>query len=293
MQITVKPGKYVAAVSGGVDSMVLLELLQQIADVELVVAHLDHGIRTDSGRDRELVEATARRYGLPFEYKEARLGPSASEADARRARYAFLEVVREQHNAQAIITAHHQDDALETAMLNVLRGTGRKGLSSLKSSDLIVRPFLSVPKQDIRRYAEEHGITWREDSTNQDERYLRNFVRRQVLTKLNADQKQQLTSRLLATAAINEELDALLLDMLHARMTDEGLSRRWFINLPYDVSAEVIAAWLRQASIRDFDRKAIVRLVVAAKTALPGKRVDIAADNQLYVDKHYIRITRR
>jgi tRNA(Ile)-lysidine synthase len=293
MQITVKPGRYVVAVSGGVDSMVLLDLLQTIADIELVVAHLDHGIRTDSSQDRLLVETMANRYGMPFEYEEAKLGPMTGEADARAVRYAFLETVRIRHNAQAIITAHHQDDVLETAVLNLLRGTGRKGLSSLQSSDVIIRPLLRIPKQDIRSYAKEHNIKWREDSTNQDERYLRNFVRRQLLTRLSTDQKQQLADRLLATAAINEELDTLLLDAIQANTTDGGLGRQWFISLPYDVSAEVMAAWLRKTGIRDFDRKAITRLVIAAKTALPGKRVDIAADNQLYVGRHYLRIARR
>jgi tRNA(Ile)-lysidine synthase len=293
MKITVVPGKYVVAVSGGVDSMALLHLLHALPEIELVVAHLDHGIRDDAPEDRKLVASTAASYNLAFEYKEARLGPGVSEADARSVRYAFLEEVRQKHEARAIITAHHQDDVLETALLNMLRGTGRKGLSSLRSSDTIVRPLLHVSKKDIRSYAKGYGIQWREDSTNQNERYLRNFVRRQLLTQLSGTQRQRLAEQLLATASINQELDGLLGDMLAAHVSAEGLDRRWFTSLPYDVSAEIIATWLRQSDIRDFDRKAIARLVVGAKTALPGKQVDIAAGNQLRIGKHYLNLVTR
>lgn len=293
MKINVDPGIYVVAVSGGIDSMVLLDLLQAAPGMELIVAHLDHGIREDSLQDRQLVEAVSMRYGLSFAYEEARLRPEASEATARSVRYAFLEKVKGQYRAQAIITAHHQDDVLETAMLNILRGTGRRGLSSLRSSSSIVRPLLHVPKQDIRTYAKAHNIAWREDSTNQDERYLRNFVRSQLLSKMNVDQKRQLAERLMATAEINQELDRLLLETLQIRLSNEGLNRQWFAQLPYNVSTEVMAAWLRQEGIRNFDRKGITRLVVAAKTAMPGKRVDIVADHQLYVGRHSLQLATR
>jgi tRNA(Ile)-lysidine synthase len=293
MQIVVKPGKYVIAVSGGVDSMVLLDVLRLVPDVRLVIAHLDHGIRDDSKQDRLLVASMAKAYRLPFEYKQAQLGPEVSEADARAVRYDFLEAVRNGHNADAIITAHHQDDVLETALLNMLRGTGRKGLSSLRSTRMIMRPMLHISKQDIEAYAREHAIHWREDSTNQDERYLRNYVRRQLLTRLAADQKQQLADRLVEAASINQELDDLLLATVRSHLSPEGLDRRWFIGLPYDVSSEIMATWLRATNIRSFDKKAIARLVVGAKTALPGKRIDVITDNQLHVGKHYLQLATR
>ncbi len=111
-------------------------------------------------------------------------------------RYDFLEEVRRHYNAQAIITAHHQDDVIETALLNLLRGTGRKGLSSLRSSDTIIRPLLAIPKQVIREYAETNTIEWHEDSTNKDDRYLRNFVRHQMVPRLTVSQKEYLLKEL-------------------------------------------------------------------------------------------------
>jgi tRNA(Ile)-lysidine synthase len=273
--------------------MVLLDLLKAVPGLTLFVAHRDHGIRDDSLQDRLLVKAAAERYDLPFVFEDARLGSKTSEAEARSVRYVFLKRIKEQHKAQAIITAHHQDDVLETAILNLLRGTGRKGLSSLRSLPAIVRPLLHVPKRDIQAYAIAHDIAWREDSTNQDERYLRNFVRRQLLPQLEIDQKQRLAEQLMTAASINEELDGLLLDALRSHLSSVGLDRPWFIQLPYDVSTEVMATWLRKEGIRDFDRKGITRLVVAAKTAIPGKRVEIVTGHQLLVGKHSLQLTKR
>src|SRR5665213_1651974 len=106
-----KPGSYVVAVSGGVDSMALLNVLKgesrRGGGWKLVVAHLDHGIRPESAEDRRLVQATARDYKLPFVYHEGRLGAGASEAAAREARYSFLRSVQKASDAVAIVTAHH------------------------------------------------------------------------------------------------------------------------------------------------------------------------------------------
>src|SRR5260221_102633 len=128
MELNVNPGKYIVAVSGGVDSMALLDMLVVLPGLELVVAHFERGIRADSDQDRQLVAATAARYGLPFVFMRGNLGAGVSEAAARTARYAFLGRVRGAHNAGAIITAHHQDDVIETALINLVRGTGSRGL---------------------------------------------------------------------------------------------------------------------------------------------------------------------
>lgn len=290
MNISVKPGKYVVAVSGGVDSMVLLDVLSKQAGLELVVAHFDHGIREDSGRDREFVAVAARTYGLPFYGEAGKLGASASEATARSSRYSFLEKVQEHAGAQAIVTAHHQDDLLETAVINMLRGTGRKGLSSLVSSDKVVRPFLQSTKQDIYDYASTHGIQWREDSTNSGDQYLRNYVRHHVMEKLNPDSRKKLLGYVTKAQALNPLIDTLLLQ--DVQPPAEELNRHWFIMLPYDVSCEVMTAWLRQHGVRNFDRKMIARLVVAAKVAFPGKVADINAGYFLKTDKTVLRIAR-
>ena len=282
MEIDLQPGKYIVAVSGGVDSMALLDMLRQKPELDLVVAHFDHGIRDDSAADRQLVEETAKSYGLPYSFSEGKLGKTTSEATAREARYAFLRRLKEEHQADAIVTAHHQDDMLETAVINLLRGTGRKGLSSLRSGDEIKRPLLHISKKQLRHYAEEHNLSWREDSTNQDESYLRNYVRLRLLPKLNESDKQRFLAIINQATQTNDQLDSELAELLPAA---ENLQRKEFIQLSHKEARELIAAWLRSHGLRDFDSTTLERLVVAAKTAAPGKKIDV-------VNKQVMRVGR-
>lgn len=275
-----KPGSYVVAVSGGVDSMALLDILQRRAAAEggwrLVVAHLDHGIRGDSSQDRKLVQAVAQSRSLPFVYKEVGLGSSASEAAARQARYDFLRQTLQASNGQAIITAHHQDDVLETAIINMLRGSGRKGLTSLGDQADLLRPLLAVPKAELVTYAKDQGLQWREDSTNQDDTYLRNYVRLRLLPRFNEVNRRHLLNLINELRPLNETIDALLVKRLNDQQVEGSLDRTWFNHLPHAVAKEVLAAWLRAAD-SSFDSKALERLVVAAKTAVAGKRFPVQA----------------
>jgi tRNA(Ile)-lysidine synthetase-like protein len=274
VQVDLEPGKYVVAVSGGVDSAVLLYALRKLPDVELIVVHFDHGIRQDSKKDRLFVEALASRYGLPFVYGEGALGPNASEAAARKARYDFLRRVQKENAAQGIITAHHQDDVLETAIINLLRGTGRKGLSSLISHKDLQRPLLQIPKSEILAYARENNLQWREDSTNADENYLRNYIRRQILSRFDNKARKQLLTVIKDSTNTNREIDTLLVKYLDIQSDNNTLNRRRFNNLPYELAREVMAAWLRGRGIRDFDSKTLERLVVGAKTGRIGSQFD-------------------
>jgi tRNA(Ile)-lysidine synthase len=293
------PGTYVVAVSGGVDSMVLLHALHagNLARADrpwrLVVAHLDHDMRSDSAEDRRFVAAAARQLGLPYIYEEARLGAAAGEAAARTARYGFLRRVQREHDARAVVTAHHQDDVLETAVINLLRGTGRKGLTALAGRPGLERPLLDVPKRDIIAYAEEHGITWREDNTNDDTDYLRNYVRHELLPRFDADGRRRLRRIIDGLRVTNAELDGLLTGQLAARAAAGGLDRAWFTALPHDVAREVMAAWLRGRGAAGFGSRTLERLVVAAKTAAPGRRFDVPGGWTMRVQEGSLALRRK
>lgn len=286
MKVDVKPGKYVVAVSGGVDSMVLLELLAKKEGIMIVVAHLDHGIREDSKNDRLLVEKEAKKLGAEFEYKEVQLGKQASEATARKARYDFLNDIKEKHHAAAIITAHHQDDLLETAILNMLRGTGRKGMTSLKSTDEIIRPLLHLSKQEILEYALKNNLSWNEDSTNTDTKYLRNYIRINIIPRLTKNEKKELLKRIEDLKSINDELDEMLNENI-----GESIDRKWFASLPHDVACEVLASWLRRNGISDFDRKLIEKLVVGIKVAEAGKKLDVRKKSHIAISKKSVELS--
>jgi tRNA(Ile)-lysidine synthase len=283
--IAVDPGTYVVAVSGGVDSMVLLDLLSQLPLLHLVVAHYDHGIRQDSKLDRQLVQHEAMRRNLQFVYDEGHLGIGASEAKARTARYNFLHRIREASRAAAIITAHHQDDLLETALLNMIRGTGRRGLTSLRSQDTILRPLLHIDKQKIRAYAEVNGLRWHEDESNTDIRYKRNYIRHVLVPRLNPADRKKLLGLVVKMHETNDEIELHLINHLHLHSGLSKLDRHSFIMLPHAVSREVMVAWLRKHDVKEFDKKTIERLIVAAKTYSPGGITDIDKSHKLKVSK--------
>lgn len=287
MKIELEPGTYIVAVSGGVDSMVMLNMLSKMPGQILIVAHFDHGIRSDSELDRELVQKIAAGYNLPFVFDEGRLGAKASEATARDARYNFLNKVAESAGADAILTAHHQDDMLETAVINMLRGTGRKGLTSLKSSAKLMRPLLKFSKPEIIKYAQDNKLKWREDKTNQDTSYLRNYVRHKILPEFSASQKQQLLDHIDKLSDLNSEIDDLI-EGLVGQQTE--LDRQWFISLDHKVALDVMASWLRSQNVKNFDKKRLEILVRAAKTYSSGKQVDIDKDNKLVVSKENLAL---
>lgn len=288
--IILEPGKYVVAVSGGVDSVVLLNLLSELKNTshdgskyKYVVAHFDHGIRTDSNLDRILVGQLAKDYKLPFVFTEGHLGAGASEALARDARYEFLSGVQKASKAQAIITAHHQDDVLETAIINIIRGTGRKGITSLNDHRHLRRPMLHISKEQIRNYASEQGLVWREDSTNQDMGIMRNYIRGVILPKLGPKGRQELLNHIGHLKVVNKAIDNDLLVYLHVQPSLDTLDRASFTMLPHKVALEVMASWLRNHQVTTFNSKLLERLVIKCKTLPSGKQTDVDADHRLLV----------
>lgn len=265
-------GTYVAAVSGGIDSAVLLDILSKQKNLKLVVAHFDHGMRETSQKDAEFVKNLAKKYSLPFELGSAKLG-NVGEAEAREARYAFLRNVKKKHNAEAIIAAHHSDDIIETIIINMLRGTGWKGLSSLRSSGDILRPLLDVSKADVREYAQKHDIQWVEDETNTDEKYLRNRVRRNVLAKMSEEKKKQFLDLYNSQLKLHEEISKHSTDM-------QTENRHNYIMWPENVAIEVLRSQF------ELTRPQAKRALHAIKTAQPGTVFELSSSKSLaFTDK--------
>lgn len=281
------------AVSGGVDSMALLHVLSRMSELDLVVAHYDHGIRFDSGDDRALVAQVARDYKLPFVYAEGRLGANASEAEARTHRYGFLRQAMREHGAEAIITAHHQDDLLETMLLNMQRGTHRRGLTSLQSTKEIVRPLLDIPKQDLLAYAHKHQLEWREDSTNADPRYRRNHIRQQLMPRLTPLRREALLRLHKQMRKTNVAIDTEIAALSQLYNGPKTLDRYQFIMLPHTVAREVMAGYLRAHKAEDVDRTNLELLVARAKTARPHTLHDVDKQLVLEVGQRSLKIVPR
>jgi len=276
-------GRYVVAVSGGVDSMSLLDMLSKQSGLELIVAHFNHGIRQNAADDEKLVARTAKKLGLKFEVGHGGLGARASEEKARKARYDFLEKVRVNNKAKFIVTAHHQDDLIETAVINVLRGTGRLGLSAIKHNELIKRPLINTPKKQILAYAKANKIKWLEDSTNKDTRFLRNYIRAEVAPKLGEREREKLLKNIERVAKNKQELEYLVATMSQNILSNGQVDRSKFTALPLALANELVSYWLRSLSVRQFDRKTIQRLVTAIKTAHPNTETDVNNNLKLVI----------
>lgn len=285
MNVEIKPGKYVLAVSGGVDSMVLLDILAARPGLQLIAAHFNHGIRDDAGKDEELVTAAVKRYGVKLETGHANLGSRASEAAARTARYNFLYSIQKKYGADAVVTAHHQDDLLETAVINLLRGTGRKGLTAILANPSVLRPLINVPKKEVLDYAQDHGIRWREDPSNRDLRYLRNYIRHRVIPTLSPSQRQSLLRAIGNMAVRNLEIDEQIKVISRQLRRNGRIDRRLFVLLPSEVATEVVAHWLRGLGYSQFDRRKVQALSLAIKTAKPGTRQPVSRELVLSVGK--------
>ncbi|MGB3945756.1 MAG: tRNA lysidine(34) synthetase TilS [Candidatus Saccharimonadales bacterium] len=255
--------KYVVAVSGGVDSVVLLDMLVKTGEHELVVAHFDHGIRNESTDDANFVAGLAAQYGLPFKVTQGHLGSAASEELARNKRYEFLKGLAESEAAK-LVTAHHSDDVVESIAINLTRGTGWRGLAVLNDS-AIERPLIDVSKAQLYDYALSRGLEWVEDETNQSDRYLRNRLRR----KLGAAPEE---AKRTVRALRNEQCRiAKRIDEECAQL--QTTSRYFFTMIDDAISLELLRHILAENSA-SLTRPQRRRLLLGIKTAAAGTTLD-------------------
>lgn len=191
-----RPGDHVlAAVSGGADSVALLAVLQRLGPVfgvSLTAAHFNHGMRAaESDRDEAFVRSLCRARGIPLltgsigmTRRSAGLSP---EDFLRRRRYAFLESAARQAGADRIALGHHRGDQAETVLMHLIRGSGLSGLAGIapvRDGGRFIRPLIDCSPAEIARYCQKEGLSFVTDSSNADERYLRNRIRRVLLPEL-------------------------------------------------------------------------------------------------------------
>ena len=198
--------KLLIAVSGGLDSMVLLHLFQQL-NFDIATAHCNFQLRgIESFDDQNFVQKYASANNIPIFINQfdtenfAKDFKLSVQVAARNLRYDWFNEVLEEQNFDYILTAHHADDNLETFIINLSRGTGLEGLIGIPAiNNKIIRPLLVFSRQEIEVYANANQMTWREDSSNASEKYLRNKIRHDIIPKLkelnpnflNAFQKTQ------------------------------------------------------------------------------------------------------
>ncbi|MEO8031094.1 MAG: tRNA lysidine(34) synthetase TilS [Gemmatimonadota bacterium] len=184
------PRRALIAVSGGTDSLVLLDLLARSRaehGLDLIVAHADHGIHPDSADIAGRVAAVASALELPFESASLALGREASETTARQARYGWLESLRQGREAAWLLTAHHSDDQAETVLMRLLRGSGPAGLAAMADREgVLIRPLLQYSRAELMDYARERDIAGWDDPANHDPRFIRSWLRHEILPLIRA-----------------------------------------------------------------------------------------------------------
>jgi len=212
-----QPGDHVGvAVSGGVDSICLLHVLQSLPELalELTVCHLDHGLRGESRSDAEFVREVCIRLELPYLSARLEVGSYARanhlslEMAARELRYAELRRMVAERGLVRVALGHTRDDQVETVLLRILRGTGLEGLAGMaaaREGGLFVRPLLGVSRAEILAYAADNGLDWVEDATNRETDILRNRVRHVLLPALRAEYNPGVDRALLGLSALARE----------------------------------------------------------------------------------------
>ncbi len=205
----------VVAVSGGPDSMALLDLLVRLRSewqLTLHVAHMNHGLRGASAdADEAFVRNACHRWKLVCTVARVSVSAVAEERDlseetaARQARYEFLEATARRMRAGAIAVGHTRDDQAETVLMRLLRGAGTEGLCGIRPVRVLggfrlVRPLLGVWRREIERYLRLRRRSWREDASNRDEKYLRNRIRHALLPVLEREYQPKIREILSQTA---------------------------------------------------------------------------------------------
>ncbi len=240
--------KLIAAVSGGVDSIVMLDLLareQEAFGLSIIVAHFNHQLRGDeSDGDEQHVAARARHYGFELYVERANTAEYARhmkmgiQEAARQLRYEFFDKLLVSSGFDKVATAHNADDNAETMLLNLFRGAGVQGLSGIpvaRDDRKIIRPLLFAGRQEIESYAAEEQLVFRTDSSNLKDHYTRNFIRHTILPPVKEHINPNVVQTMHRSAELFRELEAFLtftarqnLDLMVAKRTEEEL----YISIP-------------------------------------------------------------
>lgn len=284
------------AVSGGMDSMALWHALRAAGYGDLVVVHVDHGLRgADSAADAEFVGAEAARLGTLCEIRRVAVADFAAErrcsleTAARELRYRAIAAVARETGRPRVFLAHHADDQVETVLMRLFRGAGARGLAGMAEESLrqvegieltLLRPLLKVPREAIAAYAHAHGVAWREDASNASAFALRNRVRHRLLPEIEAVFGREVRGAVLrasALAALDEAWAVEMLGALPRQGEGDGLEVAVLRSFPAARRNRLLLAWLRESGVPDcglaeVERAAEVLLSDSrpARASLPG-----------------------
>ena len=262
--LLVNGDRVLVATSGGVDSMVLLNLLNTLApkyEWKLSVAHFDHKLRgSSSSADARLVKLTAHRLGLPFHCERADVKSHAAksgvsvEMAARELRHAFLARIARKTGVRCVALAHHADDQVELFFLRVLRGAGSDGMGGMKWQNVspadarlkLIRPLMAISKTELLAFAHSNEISFREDASNASSDILRNRIRHELLPLLRRRFEPALNSAVLRMMEITRD-DAAFVEQAATQWLKKN--RPGFSKLAVAVQRRILRIQLRSTGV--------------------------------------------
>ncbi len=303
------------AVSGGVDSIVLLHALAELREelgLGLSVGHVHHGLRgADADADVALVEGAAARLGLPFRLAKvdperlrdegpSRARPSLQEA-ARRLRYDALHAMAAELGASHLATAHQRDDQAETILLRLFRGTGPDGLAGIppvSPDGRVVRPLLGLGRDEIEAWAAERGLRWREDPSNREPRFARARLRlglQELAVALNPGWRRALADLAAAQRDENAWMETLVDEAaprwLGGNEEVVRLAGDGWETLPPALARRLLRrAWHGLGGGRDVSRRHLDRALEFVVAAAPGAVLELPGGLRLQRDAQGFRL---
>ena len=281
-------GSHILAVSGGVDSVVMFDMARRhYGAARLIVAHFDHGIRSESVADARFVAALAMQYGCMFRTQRVELGARASEDAARQARYDFLYAVAQDFHAD-IWLAHHQEDVVESVAVNLTRGTGWRGLAVMDRPKLC-RPLLYRTKREIYAYACRYRLEWVEDESNQKDGYLRNRLRRKISKVISSDDQARIVQLRDKQVSIKHKMIAEITSLL----PDTCQARYFLTQIPRTIAEEMVRIVIEREAGVLVARPHAARALAAIQTLRIGAVCQVADGVCLTMTKKGFIVRRR
>ena len=276
--------KLILAVSGGVDSMALLAMYKQ---ADIVVVHIDHGTRKSSAEDADFVRRKCQELGVKFYETKLELGEGVSEELARKKRYEFLKTIQEKEGG-TLCTAHHLDDVLESIAINLIRGTGWRGLTPFYGDEL-VRPFIIAKmwKRDVLKFAGEQKICFRQDPSNYEIDYLRNRVRERM-NELDKTARADIVNLFEKQNELRGKIEKLVTELAKQTVVGKNFHKKeLFLTADEKVAIEV----LREICLMhgySLTRKQLGDFLLAIKTYAPHKKFNLPKNHFVTILKNYI-----
>lgn len=289
--------KILIGVSAGIDSVVLCYLFYQ-AKLNFGIAHCNFNLRgSESDGDELFVKNIAEKYGLNFysksfdttQYSKAK-GISIQMA-ARELRYSWFEEIRTKEQYQFIATAHHQNDVVETVLINLIKGTGIAGMHGIQPKNVkVIRPLLFATKEDIEGFAKEHKLKFREDSSNLSDKYLRNKIRNQVipiLKEINPSLEKTFTENVERIKWIEEYYNSKV-DVVER---DSNLNNDGNLKISLNKIGEgneITPAILHGLLVRyNFNHDVINEIIYASENPVSGKQF-LSPSHRIIVDREFL-----